>query len=118
MPDRREFLAWTLASGSALSPAGVIALAADDPAKNDAPPKEKAAEKPATAMVPADDPEELWLARVKQAYPSDKLTEEAIKEIQSDIARYLAASKVLSTFPLENGDAPATWFRAAPLADS
>ena len=54
----------------------------------------------------------------QHAYPSDKLTEEAIKEIQSDIARYLAASKVLSTFPLENGDAPATWFRAAPLADS
>ena len=125
MPDRREFLAWTLASGAVLTPAtdatageGGSSAAGKEPPPKDAAPKnpEKPDEAPSPAVVPADDPAELWLARVKQAYPGDKLSEDDVGEIRADIARYLAASKQLSAFPLENGDAPATLFRAIPAS--
>ncbi len=109
MPDRRGFLAAALAGGSVVGPVGVAVVAED----KTAPESEKKSE---AATVPADDPAELWLARVKAAYPSDKLTPEAVEEIRSDIARYLAASKALSAFPLENGDAPAMLFRVTPAA--
>jgi hypothetical protein len=93
MPDRREFLNWTVG----VTVAGTAtASSADDPPSD-----------------PPADPVELWLARVKQAYPSDKLTESAIDEIRADIERYLAASRVLASFPLENGDGPSPAFRAA-----
>lgn len=125
MPDRREFLAWTLATGAVLTPATDSAAGENDPAaaskeaaKKDA--AEKDPEKPdkeaTSAVVAADDPAELWLARVKQAYPGDKLSADDVSEIRADIARYLAASKQLSAFPLENGDAPATLFRVIPTS--
>ena len=97
MPDRREFLNWTV--GATVVGSTTACVAADSPAD---PPAE-----------PSADPVELWLARVKKAYPSDKLTGTAVEEIRADIERYLAASRVLSSFPLENGDGPYPAFRAA-----
>jgi hypothetical protein len=96
MPDRREFLNWTV---------GVTVAGAATSSSADDPPSDPPAE-------PSADPVELWLARVKQAYPSDKITESALDEIRADIQRYLAASRVLASFPLENGDGPSPAFRA------
>ena len=108
MPDRREFLAWTLASGAVLTPATDSAAGENGPAA--------ASKEAASSVVAADDPAELWFARVKQAYPGDKLSADDVSEIRADIARYLAASQQLSAFPLDNGDAPATLFRVIPTS--
>lgn len=125
MPDRREFLAWTLASGAVLTPATDSAAGENGPAaaSKEAATKDAAAKKTempdeeaASSVVAADDPAELWFARVKQAYPGDKLSVDDVSEIRADIARYLAASQQLSAFPLENGDAPATLFRVIPTS--
>ena len=54
----------------------------------------------------------LRLAAVMTECPGEHWTEETIAEVLSDIRADIARGKVLSEFPLQNGDDPATIFMA------
>ncbi|HVW02418.1 MAG TPA: hypothetical protein VHB77_18835 [Planctomycetaceae bacterium] len=102
--DRRTFT-HTLLTASALAAAGVSdASAADD--------DKKPADKP-----PEIPPGALFLQLVLQTYPHAKLDGDALEEVQTDIEQQLRRSRVLSKFPLANGDDPAGGFRAYRARD-
>jgi len=54
----------------------------------------------------------LRLAAVMTECPGDHWTEETLSEVLGDIRADIARGKVLSEFPLHNGDDPATIFMA------
>ena len=57
-------------------------------------------------------PEEHYLALVQQLYPDERLGESELQEVRRQIAAMLARSRALTSFPLTNGDEPATTFGA------
>jgi len=59
---------------------------------------------------------ELIVSLIRQRYADERLDEAALDAIRDDIAGQLRRSRVLSSFPLENGDRPALVF-APFLAD-
>ena len=117
--DRRHFAA-QLALGAGGLTAGMTSLgqanAADDkPAqtKTDGgePPAEKQKEEPAPATE-SPSAEVLLLAHLIRRYPSDYFNEEVVAGIFRDIRGDVARGKLLSDFPLKNGDEPAFVFGA------
>jgi hypothetical protein len=107
--DRRSFGAALVASG-----AGVVgateALAANAPGKEGegnaggtAPPQS-----PLAGASEVDLLVELALRDV----PKEHRTPQVVTEIRLDVERNLGLGKTVARFPLENGDAPATPFRA------
>ena len=55
-------------------------------------------------------PVELIVSLIRQRYADERLDESALDAIRHDIAAQLRRSRVLSSFPLENGDRPALVF--------
>jgi hypothetical protein len=53
---------------------------------------------------------ELILALILQKYPDERLDGAVLDSIRDDIAAQLRRSRVLSGFPLQNGDRPALVF--------
>lgn len=103
--NRRTF-AGMLAAGTA---APLAALAAEPQAKPAAQKPADAAEKQDQSEGPAR--EDLILEMVKATYP-DRLQPEHLEAIKQEIVGNLARSHVLSLYPLTNGDAPTSVFRA------
>ena len=103
--DRRTFT-HTLLTASALT---AVTGAADVQAADE---DKKPADKP-----PESPPGALFLQLVLQTSPHAKLAGEALEEVQTDIEQQLRRSRVLSKFPLANGDEPAGGFRAYRARD-
>lgn len=95
-PITRRKFASLVAAGTALTAAGPVQ--ADD-------------DKPAEAPKPPS-PIDLLVDLVKQKYPDKRLDEAALEEVRSDFRHFLGRSKVLSSFPLKNGDEPGFVFSA------
>lgn len=92
--SRREF-------ASLAAAATALSAAANLPAADD---------KPGSPKPPS--PVDLLVDLVRQKYPHERLDEAAIDEIRSDFQHFLARSRVLSSFPLQNGDEPGFMFSA------
>ncbi len=108
----RNLAATALVAGAGAGTGPAVAVAGE-PAEKPTP-----SQQPANALgddsPPAADlaPEEHLLAVIKHLYPHNELTEERLKEIRSQLSWYLRRSQVLSRFPLDNSDEPATTFAA------
>jgi hypothetical protein len=107
--DRRTFT-HTLLAASALAATGQAEVSAADKDKESL--EKKPGEKP--DKIP---PEALYLQLVLETYPHAKLDGDALQEVQIDIEQQLRRSRVLSQFPLANGDGPANGFRAFRARD-
>ncbi len=62
-------------------------------------------------------PDEHYLALVQLLYPDERLGESELQEVRRQIQVMLGRSKVLSEFPLSNGDEPAVSFAAYRSAE-
>jgi hypothetical protein len=109
--DRRQF-SGSLAAGSGLALALVCRLAEATQEKAAVESKEETtpAPEPEAPRRPAD--EALLLNWLIQRYPSDDYDEVALQGIYRDLRGDLARGRILSQFPLQNSDEPATIFRA------
>lgn len=74
--------------------------------------REKAAASPAALAA-----DEHYLALVRLLYPDSRLGESELQEVRRQIRVMLGRSKVLSEFPLSNGDEPAVSFAAYRLGE-
>ena len=105
--DRRAFtlsLAASLAAASAVSDEAV----ADEEKKSDE--KKKPKPEPVARKEP---PEAAYILElITRRYPDNRLDEQALKSIVGDIRADMFRSRVLSQFPLENGDEPGFTFGA------
>ena len=105
MPDdalhRRDFGFQILAG------VGAASVAAAAPVSNLPPPPAL----PEDAGQELPSVEFLLLTALLQRYPSDKYTDESLQGLFGDIAGDVARGKTLRSFPLRNGDEPATCFR-------
>lgn len=105
---RREF-AKHVAIGTATTLAAEAALASNAPKPGR---KDKAEEKE-QAERDTDSPQvDARLKIIQQQYPDTRLTADILEHIRHDIHADVERSKVLSRFPLTNGDEPAFRFAA------
>jgi len=107
---RRDFGRFAL--GSVAAVAGGRSVAAEPPNKKQPveakpPRKEDRDEAEADASV-----EELLLQVIRRRYPDGRLQGRVQHEIRRDITSDLHRSRVLGSFPLENGDEPGFVFAA------
>jgi hypothetical protein len=124
--SRRAFLSGTaagvvgggaLAYGgfkSALVPASAAAFQSPAAlsATDDGPGVSESVRDAASSLTPGcgSEPLELIVALIRQKYPDDRLDDAALDFIRDGISGQLRRSRVLSRFPLQNGDRPALVF--------
>lgn len=98
--DRRDFAVHVSATAISLAAAAKLSMA-----------NEPSAESPGSAALSEEqvliERIKLTLEMISRSYPHELLTEDVFKELASQVAGNLARSKVLASFPLKNGDAPA-----------
>jgi hypothetical protein len=107
--DRREFARWL--SGGALgsvvaSTTSAVTIAAEEQTSDESPPVP-------TERAPT--PAELLLTTVYLMCPGEHWTPETLRDVLGDIESDLERGRILSAFPLTNGDDPATIFPAIVL---
>lgn len=112
----RNLAVTALAAGAASGTAAEMATA-DDKGQKPTPPAGDEASEGTPAAQAELAPEEHLLAVIQQLYPHEALTEERLEAIKAQLGWYVRRSQILSSFPLTNGDEPATAFAAYRSAD-